>query len=190
MIALLAGITGFLSITSPATTKEPTHAVLENAAQLLRASAGQRLTVVWTMDTPARFPVSEYTRSMRSTGVGVYVRVSGRAGGAPLTAAGRPADPATPGYPPGRYIATLTVPPGGLSAIEIGVRQSWETPGRPPILREDPIAIGNDPFAGAAPAAAPDGGAGAPWGTLLAGVGALALLLGAVQARRPRRTVA
>jgi hypothetical protein len=190
VLVLLAGISGSLSITSSAASKEPTHAVLQNAAQLSQAPAGQRVTVAWTLDTPARFPEPDYVRSMRSTAMGVYVRVRGRAGSAPLTAAGRPADPATRGYPRGRYVAELTVPPGGLSAIEIGVRQSWAKAGRSPILREDPIAISNDPFAGAAPAAAGGVGEGPSWGMLVGGIGGLVLLLGAVQAQRSRRTLA
>jgi hypothetical protein len=190
MIVLLAGITTLLSVTSPAASKEPTHAVLENAAQLSHALAGQRVTVAWTLDTPARFPEPEYTRSMRSTALGIYVRVRGRADSAPLTAAGRPADPATRGYPRGRYVAELTVPPGGLSAIEIGVRQRWAKPGGAPILREDPIAVSNDPFAAVGPPAGRGVGEGPPWGMLVGGIGGLALLLGAVQAQRSRRTLA
>ena len=189
IVALLTGITGFLSITSSATSKEPTHAVLENAAQLSQAPAGQRVTVAWTLDTPARFPEPEYTRSMRPPAMSIYVRVRGRAASAPLTAAGHPADPATRGYPRGRYVAELTVPPGGLSAIEIGVRQSWTKAGRSPILREDPIAVSNDPFAGVAPAAH-GAGEGPSWGLLAGGIGALALLLAAVQAQRSRHTLA
>jgi hypothetical protein len=191
MIVLLAGVGGLLSITSPASSKEPTHAVLENAAQLSHAPAGQRVTVAWTLDTPARFPEPEYTRSMRSpTAMGIYVRVRGRADSAPLTVAGRPADPATRGYPRGRYVAELTVPPGGLSAIEIGVRQWWAKPGGAPILREDPIAVSNDPLAGVGAAAARGVGGGPSWGMLVGVIGGLVLLLGAVEAQRARRTLA
>ncbi len=180
----------YAAVAAPAPAKAPTHAVLEDPTQLAQAAAGERIALMWTLDTPARLRTPPGADSAVPHDFGVYVRAHGAAGTAPLTVAGRPAATHARGYPRGRYVAALTVPPGGVSAIEIGVRGTYGT-GPSAIRTEDPIAIGNDPIADV-PAGAHvggDSGPGVPWGVFAAALGGLGLLLGAGRGLSARRAV-
>ncbi len=189
-IALLASAACSLSMIAPAAAKAPTHAVLENPGRLAQATAGQRIPVIWTLDTAARLRTPPGHDSALPRGFGGYLRARGADGTAPLTVAARPAAAGVRGYPAGRYLAELTVPRGGVSSIEIGVRATYATD-RGPFFAEDPIAIGNDPFAHARGTAGigADPGRGPPWGVFGAVLAGLALLA-AGRALSARRAVA
>ncbi|MGI8714528.1 MAG: hypothetical protein ACR2NR_15405 [Solirubrobacteraceae bacterium] len=198
-VLLIAGLTCILVAAASAYGKGDVRATLENPAQLQRASPGERVRMAWTLSEAPQLP------SLRTPGgvaprpfgaSGVYVRVRGAAGATPKIFAATSASDARPQS--GRYVADLTVPAGGITAIAIGLKGFRGLPGQTSTRADIFFSIANDPFTVAkapvtvakAPvtATSSDTGASVPWIPLAAGFALLGVLLAgyrAVTARRP-----
>ena len=122
------------------------------------AQPGEPLRVAWTLG----FDDAGTRRPFNAIGVFVRLRGAGRASTIGFATPTAHAD--------GRYDAEVAVPPGGIGAVEIGLRGTTDVlfP-----LRNDPLVAG--------------GGRGRPSLLLLGPPAALALLLIALAAVRRRR---
>jgi hypothetical protein len=188
---LLAALACTLAATSPALAKEDVRVTLENPAALTRAHGGERVRIAFAMNVAPRLPIRDPQARVPAHpfgASGVYVRLTPGAGGAPVIAS---ADaPRDRGYPAGRYVADVTVPPGGIRALAIGLEGYQYVAGGPPRRDDVFFPIVNDPFAAAGRIAHAREKTNTPWGLIAGGLTAVALLGLAYRGRGARRAMA
>ncbi len=193
-VLLMVGPTCILVAAGSAYGKGEVRATLENPAQLQRAAPGERVRIAWTLTEAPQLPSLTTPGGVapRSFGAsGVYIRVRGSAGATPKTFAASSASGA--GSQSGRYVAEVTVPAGGITAIAIGLEGFRGLPGQASTTRADIFfSIANDPFTVAkAPvtATSSDTRASAPWIPLAAAFAGLGVLLAGYRTMTARRAV-
>lgn len=191
-VLLLTGVACLLVLAASAYGKGDVRAALENPGQLQSAIPGERVRITWTLTEVPQLP------SLTTPGVsahpfgasGVYIGVRGAGGATPTIFTATSASDA--GARPGRYVADVTVPAGGIAAIAIGLEGFRTLPGQTPVRADVYFPITNDPFIVAkAPVTGTrfDAGASAPWTPLAAGLAVLGVLLAGYRIVAPRRTV-
>lgn len=189
-LLLVGSMACILIAAAPAYGKGDMRAMLENPVQLQRAAPGERVRVAWAMTeaqppgltTPGRVAPRPFGAS------GVYIRVRGKAGAAPETFAATSGPLASQA---GRYVAVVTVPPGGIAAIAIGLEGYRTLPGQASTRADAFFPIANDPFTVAKASVATTSsaaGASAPWIPLATGLAVLGMLLAGYRTRVRRRT--
>ncbi|HEX8156399.1 MAG TPA: hypothetical protein VF526_03335 [Solirubrobacteraceae bacterium] len=179
-VAILVGTLLSLTAAPPAVGKEAVRATIDISDAALRAPAGTKIRIAWTLSAPARWPPgTRPTQEVRREpfgASGLYVRLDSKTGGAPTIAYGH--------GPTGRYTATAIVPQGGIGGIDLGLEGVTSVAGEAPRRADVFFPIDNDPFATGAQRAS----GGAPpllwigWGLLVC----IALVVGARHARRRR----
>jgi hypothetical protein len=190
-VLLIVGLACTLVAAASAYGKGDVRATLENPAQLQRAAPGKRIRIAWALNEAPQLaslttPGGVAPRPFGASGV--YIRVRGAAGATPKTFAA--SSSSGPGRQSGRYVADVTVPAGGITAIAIGLEGFRGLPGQASTRADIFFSIANDPFNVArAPvtATSSDTGASAPWIPLAAGFAGLGALLAAYRAMATRR---
>lgn len=187
--AVVSSLACLLVAATSADGKEGVRATLEYPALLTRAAPGEHVRIAWELNEAPRLPIRgalPRERPVPFGATGVYVRVTGAAGGTPADFPAR--SPAHPGfgYPRGRYVADVMVPQGGIASLTIGLEGFRYVRGEAPVRSDVFFPIDNDPFAAGRATASADAGDGLspPWGLLAAGLAALAVLGGLLAARR------
>jgi hypothetical protein len=181
-----------LATTPLAHAKGDVRATLENPSQLARAHGGEHLRIAFAMNVAPRLPILDPHGRVPPHpfgASGVYLRFTPAKGGAPVIVASAKPPPGARGYPAGRYVAAVTVPPGGIRALAIGLEGYQYVEGGPPRRSDVFFAIVNDPFAAGARGATAHARDEAipPWGLLAGGLGVAVLLLLAYRGRGLRR---
>jgi len=174
VVATFLAVTLTLTAAAAALAKEDAIVTLD-AALPTDPQPGSEITIGWTVESPVIGSASEPFNAE-----GVFIRL--------VPASGDPVEAVGHQDPPGHYVATLTVPSGGLRDVEIGIRGescSLGTCQRSDLLFviDEPVAQGRAlpdagiPDAGVPDAAVPDAGSG---GSQPSAVVVLALAAGAI----------
>jgi hypothetical protein len=191
LATLAAALACAIVVPSLAAAKGDVRATLENPASLTRAQAGEHLRIAFAMNVAPRLPILDPENRVPPHpfgASGVYVRIAPAPGGAPVIVSADP--PGHRGYPAGRYVADVTVPPGGIRALAIGLEGYQYVEGGPPRRDDVFFAIVNDPFTAPRASAHAREQTSTPWALLAGALGAVALLLLAYRGRSARRVAA
>lgn len=174
-----------LATASPAQGKGAVRATLEHPERLAGAGAGERLTIAWTLRSAPRLGVLDAAGEPFGAD-GVYLRVIGAERGARQIVWARPSARLR-GHLSGRYLATMTVPGGGIASIAIGLAGYRYVADHAPTRADLNVPIVNDPFPRGSAGPAVGEGADAPW-LPIAILLAAATTVVAVRHARRRRT--